>query len=138
MDIYVECTAYGLKPLYESDLDNKRKLKIGERYRVTVTRPRNYQFFQKFMALMNMTLQNQDKYDTMDQLLIEVKLKVGHYDLHVTTKGKPIYIPKSISFANMDEDKFQEFYNSALDVVLKHFLKHFSPEDVDKNLSSFM
>ena len=47
MDIYVMCTENGLVPMYDSDLDAKKKLKVGNKYKVTVSTPRNYEFFKK-------------------------------------------------------------------------------------------
>ena len=58
----------------------------------------------------------------MEDLLTEIKLKTGHYTEHITTKGIVVYIPKSISFAKMDELQFQMFYSKVIDVVLRDFL----------------
>lgn len=138
MDIYVRCTTSGLVPLYDSDFENKKKLKIGEDYRVTITKPRNYQFHKLFFALIGMAFHNQDHYQFQEQLLIDLKLRVGHYDLQVSPEGKDIYVPKSISFAAMDQDAFKEFYDKCLSVIRKRYLGDMSEEDINKNLSSFM
>ena len=138
MELFLINTPTGLKPVYPSDYDEKKKLKIGETYRAKIVVPRNYKFHKKFFALLNMALENTDKYDTLDSLLIEVKLKLGHYKLHVTTKGKPQYIPKSISFAKMDQVEFEKFYDRTVDIVLKHFLEGMTPDEVEANIAGFM
>ena len=50
-----------------------------------------------------------DRYTSVDTLLIELKLQLGYYDLHVTLGGKEIYVPRSIDFKNMSQTKFQKF-----------------------------
>ena len=58
MDIYCRVTPYGLVPLYDSDLDLKRRLKVGSTVRCRVTNPRNYRFHKKFFALVRLTFDN--------------------------------------------------------------------------------
>ena len=45
-------------PLYDSDLDLKRRLKVGSTVRCRVTNPRNYRFHKKFFALVRLTFDN--------------------------------------------------------------------------------
>jgi len=99
-----------------------QKVKTGEVISVTYVKPRNYQFHKKFMALVQIVYDNQDKYSSIEDVLTEIKLQVGHYEEHVSLGGKIIYKPKSISFAKMDEIEFNDFYSKALDAVLKYFL----------------
>ena len=46
-------TATGLKPLYDEDYEEKRKLKLGTIYNVEVKEVRNYQFLKKYHALID-------------------------------------------------------------------------------------
>ena len=71
------------------------------------------------MALVRLVFENQERYNSIEDLLVEFKLKVGHYKEHITTDGKIVYVPKSISFSQMDEYEFNEFYNKALNVLGK-------------------
>lgn len=36
MELYLKNTAHGLIPLYDDDFEEKRKLKIGEVYKVSI------------------------------------------------------------------------------------------------------
>ena len=72
--------------------------------------------------MLNIVLGNQDKYEHIEDLLTEVKLRTGHYEEHVTQNGKLVYLPKSISFARMDDIEFSKFYNRSIDAVLTHVL----------------
>jgi len=68
-------------------------------------------------------------------LLVEVKLKVGHYQEYITTSGQVVYIPKSISFGAMDEYEFSDFFNRALSVCAK--IINVSNETIEQQILSF-
>ena len=50
MDIYCRVTDIGLIPMYDSDLDEKHRLRIGDNVLCTIKRPRNYDFHKKYFA----------------------------------------------------------------------------------------
>ena len=118
MVITVRNTINGLVPLYSSDLDEKRKLKIGETYQVEVKRPRNYQFHKKFFALLNIGWENTDVEMPFDTYRRWVTMRAGFYKVYHTPKGE-LYEPESIAFSNMDEDTFSEVYERVLSIILK-------------------
>lgn len=119
MEIFLVKSAFGLKPYGDTDAEMLAKIKANEIVRAEITKPRNILFHKKFMALVRLVFDNQEKYTTIEDLLVEFKLKAGHYTEHITTKGKIIYIPKSISFGAMDEYEFGEFYTKALNILGK-------------------
>jgi len=118
MVITVRNTINGLVPLYSSDLDEKRKLKIGETYQVEVKRPRNYQFHKKFFALLNIGWENTDVEMPFDTYRRWVTMRAGFYKVYHTPKGE-LYEPESIAFSNMDDDTFSEVYERVLSIILK-------------------
>jgi len=120
-----------LIPSLPQDEEKLARWHYGEVLEVTIKKPRNSAFHRKFFALINVVFDNQDKYDNQAELLTEIKLKCGHYHEHITTKGEIVYVPKSISFANMGELEFEEFYSKAIDVVLKYFMP-IEKEFIDK------
>ena len=118
MKITVRNTINGLVPLYSSDLDEKRKLKIGETYQVEVKRPRNYQFHKKFFALLNIGWENTDVEMPFDTYRRWVTMRAGFYKVYHTPKGE-LYEPESIAFSNMDDDTFSEVYERVLSIIMK-------------------
>lgn len=118
MKITVRNTINGLVPLYSSDLEEKRKLKIGETYQVEVKRPRNYQFHKKFFALLNIGWENTDVDMPFETYRRWVTMRAGFYKVYHTPKGE-LYEPESIAFSNMDDDTFSEVYDRVLNVILK-------------------
>jgi hypothetical protein len=119
MEIFLTKTPDGLKPFSDTDYELLKKIKIGSTVKAEITKPRNIQFHKKFMALVRLVFDNQDLYDNIEDLLVEFKLKAGQYQEHITTKGKIVYVPKSISFGAMDEYAFGEFYTNALNILGK-------------------
>lgn len=118
MKIFCQNTATGLVPLYDSDYDEKKKLKIGEVYFCEIKKPRNYEFLKKFFALVKLGCENSPLDMTEKPYRAYVTMKAGYVDVYETPTGK-MALPKSISFANMDEDEFQKLYLAVLMVISK-------------------
>lgn len=132
-----------LIPLYDSGHEYAAKMPVGETYRVQITKPRNAAFHRKYFALLKLTLDNLpeeyvEHYPTLDNLLDEVKLQLGHYELRQTLGGKPFYKLRSISFASMDQDEFEDFYSRTLDVLIRYFLKGLTTEEIEQEIINFM
>lgn len=117
MEILAKCTLSGLVPLYGSDFEEKKKLKLGETYKVKVTKPRNSKFHRKFFALLNMAFQNQDHYDNFEKFRFVMTMKAGLFEVIETDKGQ-VFMPKSISFASMDDVEFEKLYKSMVNEVI--------------------
>ena len=134
MKILLRKTHTGFEP--DSDLDKERcsKIGFGNIVQAEIKQPRNIQFHRKYFALLNLAFQNQDKYEVFEDFRIEVQLKCGHYQEHITTKGQIVYVPKSVSFSSMDELQFGVLYEKAIDIILKHFLMGSTKEEIDKQV----
>jgi len=102
----------------------------GEIVSAKITKPRNSAHNRKFFALLQIVVENTD-YENSEQVLHLLKLKLGHYDAIVSTNGKVVYMPKSISFAKMDQAKFNEFYNQSINIVLRDFLTDWKNEQIN-------
>ena len=61
MKIKLLNTSVGLKPLYDEDFEEKKKLKIGEVYEATIKRPRNLSFHRKYFGLINLAWEYQNE-----------------------------------------------------------------------------
>jgi len=136
MDLLLQNTAQGLKPVYDEDFEEKRKLKIGETYRARIIRPRNIKFHRKFFALIKIGCENSKTVEMpLEPYRKYALIKSGYANLYKTPKG--IFVDaQSMAFDNMDEDKFQEVYNNVLDFVIKD--TQASKEDIEKTLITFL
>ena len=135
MKLLCRNTIQGLVPLYPSDFDDKRKLRLGETYQVEVTNPRNVGFHKKFFAMLNVGHENTSldmPFETYRKYMI---VKAGFFTAYQTPKGV-YYDPNSISFASMSQDEFQEVYSRVLDKVIEDV--GLDREDVERQLINFM
>ena len=53
MKLQLKNTMSGLVPINDASYDEKKKLKIGQVYEVTIKLVRNYDFHKKYFALIN-------------------------------------------------------------------------------------
>lgn len=129
MDLYCRVTDIGLIPMYDSDLDEKHRLRIGDNVLCTIKRPRNYEFHKKYFALLRLTvanlphlIQQQMQIFTEEDLLDCLKIDLGLF----TTRwhgGRQIVKTGSISFAKMDNTEFEKFFSRSVDAILRIYLR---------------
>lgn len=94
------------------------KLKPGESIESDTRKARNPGHHKKFFALFNRAFETQTKFPQTAAgkraLMIELKLKAGWYDEHVTADGRLVYVPRSISWASMGQEEFDGLYRDAM------------------------
>ncbi len=135
MKIFCTNTSSGLVPLYDSDYEEKRKLKIGEVYFCEIKQPRNYEFLKKFFALIRLGTENSPRNMPQEAYRAYVTMKAGYVDVYDTPNGK-MALPQSISFANMDDDKFAKLYFAVINVIAKDI--GLNNETIENELGNFM
>ena len=93
--------------------------------------PRNGKFHRKFMALLNVGFdmwepkRKRKSYKGMaieknfDQFREDITILAGFYEQTFNIKGEMKLRAKSISFANMEDDEFEELYQSVVTVLLR-------------------
>lgn len=138
MKIHLVKINNNLVPSLPIDEEKLSKWKYGEILEVEVKKPRNIKSHRKFFALLNVAFENQDKYTTFHDFRVEVELKCGNYREHVTTKGHLIYVPKSISFASMDETEFSMLYDKAIEVIIRDFCQGSTEKEIQQKVSEIM
>lgn len=114
-DLYLVRTIQGLAAFDAAGQDLLRKIKLGKVVKCEVTQPRNISHHRKFFALLNTVWATAGDWPTVDDLLVELKLKLGVYrTVAIRETGEMVKILGSISFAAMDQLQFDVFYESAL------------------------
>ena len=135
MILYVKNTLSGLQPLYDSDFDEKKKLKIGQEYLIEIKHPRNILFHKKFFALLNVCYENYETQMPFESFRRWITIKAGYFNAYETDKGV-FYDAQSIAFGSMNQIEFEEVYSKVLDVVIK--LLHVTEEDINSEIMSFL
>lgn len=144
MKLFVTNTTSGLVPNYDTDFEEKRKLKIGETYEVSIKKARNYEFHKLYFALIHCSWEYlNEKQQAHFKNDIEVYRKsmevtAGHCDMVFNLKLKSwVDIPKSIAFDKMDEIAFKDLYEKVKDVIFSIILKNVTEEEFINNLQNF-
>lgn len=144
MDIIVKNTFTGLVPLYDEDLDNKKKLKIDEYYKVKVTKVRNIGLLRKYFALINTAwaylseAEDEFFHHNKEMFRETVQVAAGYSTLTYSIARKEwLEKPLSISFDHMGEFEFRELYDKVKDVIFAVYLNKISIEDFEANLQNF-
>lgn len=143
MDIYCRVTELGLIPMYDSDYDEKQRLKVGETVLCRISKPRNYEFHKKFWALVRMTFENlPERLHRMldifseEDMLVSLKLDLG-YATTFWHGNRQVVRLESISFASMDETEFERFYQRSIDIILEKYLRGTSRQDLLDEIARF-
>lgn len=144
MDIYCRVTPYGLVPLYDSDLDMKKRLKQGSTVRCRVSLPRNYEFHKKFFALLRLTFDNLplplvERWNIRNEqdMLRRFKRDLGYFTSNRNEYGELEIEYLSISFAAMDQKDFEDFYNECIDLVLHRYITGLDRQDLLDEIERF-
>ena len=135
MRIFCRNTLSGLIPLYPSDQEEKKKLRIGQDYECDIKNPRNYEYHKRFFALINLGHHNTSLELPMDVYRKIVIMRAGYFTTYETDKGIH-YEADSISFSNKTQDEFQEIYSRVLDEIIKDI--GVTSEEIEKELINFM
>jgi len=134
MEVFCKNTLAGLIPLYPSDLEEKKKLKLNQDYKAVITNPRNIGLHKKYFALLNLGHQNSRLEVSFDFYRAYVIMKAGYAKQAATPNGI-IFLPESISFASMEQDVFELLYSRSLDVIIKDIGA--CKEDIERELINF-
>lgn len=144
MKILLLNTPTGLKPLYDADFDEKRKLRIGEAYEAEIKKMRNLRFHRKYFALMTTAWEFQSEAVTshfggnMEAFRKCVEVAAGHCDkVYHLASSSWVDTPKSIAFDKMDEAEFSDLYERVKTVIFSVFLKDIEEQEFIKIVETF-
>ncbi|MBT6230832.1 MAG: DUF1367 family protein [Candidatus Scalindua sp.] len=124
------------------------KLKYGQVISADFKKPRNYEFHKKYFALIKFAYENWSP-SPIQGIRLEPKknfeafresltIGAGHYEVVFMINGEYKPKAKSISFAKMNEESFNEFYSETINVILDKVLTNYTKEDVDKVVEEVM
>ena len=129
-------TGYALMPAHQSDLDAIKKLPTTP-VRCKITRPRNVAFHRKIFALWNYLYEiwtpdegNQVGEKSFTRFRHDLTILAGFYEQHVRLDGSTRVEAKSISFADMDADQFEELFSKMIDVGIKYVANNHTGEEL--------
>lgn len=112
--IFMERTVSGLRATDATGIEILKRIGVGEMVRCEITKPRNLMHHKKFWALVNVFWAATGKWPTPYAVLLELKDALGYVDRQTLSTGRTLDMPRSISFAKMDQIAFDDFYERSL------------------------
>lgn len=135
MEVVLRKLANGaLVPATEEDADMLKSVKVGAGVRCEIVRIRNYRFLQKYMVLVSllfdiwsetaprMQYRGQDIAPNKKKFRDDLQILCGHYEAVFGIRGELQLKAKSVSFASMSEEHFENLYSQAINVGLSKIL----------------
>jgi hypothetical protein len=114
-------------PCNEPDAERLSRLPRGTLLPVSIRQPRNAQHHRKFFALLTFIADNHPRFKTVDDVLLELKIRAHHYREHITLDGEVVFVPKSIAFEEMEQHDFDDFYRRCVDAATSDLLPAVPP-----------
>ncbi len=123
--VFFRRTFIGLEPDDEMAQDALRGVTFGAVVAVEITRPRNLQHHRLYWALCTKIANAIDV--TPENVSDVLKIATGHF---TTVRGKTdtYRLPKSISFAKMDQAEFNAFFDRCCRVICEQWVNHMKAE----------
>jgi len=117
-------TVAGFIPVSRSARDFHAKTGLGKTVELKARRPRNAAHHRKLFALLGILAENVDEFANTKDALLGLKAVLGHGEwkkLHPKAE-REVFIPDSISFENLAQAEFNEFYDAAIAAVRRWWL----------------
>lgn len=127
-----------LVPANEQTLEALRKMKPGQWYRADIKMPRNVKHHRKYFALLGAVFPHQTMWPTFRKFRQKLEEALGHGEYHVNGRGERYFENESISFANMDQDEFEQLYERAVELILTRILPGVGRADLDRQVAEIM
>lgn len=108
-----------LRPLDEFGV---KRISTGEAIEFDYKIPRNVKFHRKFFAFMNAVYgieKIEEEFSSMNHLRKALAIAVGHFEILKGMDGQAYVVPLSISFKDMDDAAFDQFYAKVMSEILK-------------------
>ena len=127
------------------------KMGYGTQIHADFKKRRNVKFHRKAFLLLNFLYENwsppENEYadsrfgtpeKNFERFRRDVTILAGFFYQTVRLNGEVRTEAKSISFSNMDEDEFADYYSKVIDVGLKYVLKNYTKDDIDSVVNELL
>lgn len=139
-----------LVPMDEEQAVALQAYRTGDVIKVTASKMRNGQFFKKWFVLVKYafdlasermqpkTHKGHEVRPNFDAFRKDIIILAGHYEVTYNYRGDMRLLPKSISWASMNEQEFEKLYSETINVILEKVLPHVPEEDFHRALEITM
>ena len=125
----------GLSPDNDAARESLVGLKVGTLVEVKISRPRNLGHHRLFWGLCNAIGQS---IGVKSEAIADVlKIRTGHC-ITIQTKSDFYTLPKSISWAKMDQAQFASFFEDCCRLICAEWLPHMKPGELRKQIEQMV
>lgn len=136
--VYLKANGLGvLRPVDQSSEEIVRGM-AGKEVKAVLTMPRNIKHHKKYFALIGLVFDAQSHYTDRDDMRGDIMVALGYCKRIACWDGSVRVKETSISFANMDQTKFDEVYSRTLDFVAKEIIPGVDKADLVREIQELM
>ena len=149
MEVILTKTRAGLIPNDPQSNEWFNKLKLGADVHGDFRQYRNAAFHRKYFALLNVAFDHWHPGEVdskhgkpeknFDAFRRDLAILSGFYEVVIRLDGSTRIEAKSISFAKMDQEQFQQLYDKTITVLIKKvYGRGWTPEQVDELVEKYL
>jgi len=132
-----------LKPADDEAREVFNSVKLGVPLLVQVKQERSirqHRMLFKMLRLVhsNLPLDQQGAYPKVENLLDALKIQTGHVRTFTTLSGEVIRVPASISFDEMDQGEFHQFFKSCVDAITEYLIVGLDQQDLMSEVNNLL
>lgn len=128
--IMLRRSTQGFVPAHQHDYEIWSKIRLGATVAAYCRHARDTVQHNKFWLLVQTVWENQERFKTTEALAEEIKIKLGYVDSYEVSGDRVVVRTKSISFYEMDQLEFDEFYNKAVEFICTELIEGLVPADL--------
>ena len=119
MEFYVSKVDGCLIAVDDESAEKLASLGLDQLVECKVNANRNYKNLQRFNVFIDKAFAMQEIYKDRNLFRKMMQMGGGHFDLVQSPRGQWLKIPKSISFAEMEEEEFKIIFKKCIDYFLE-------------------
>ncbi len=133
-----------MSPASDIEAERMKRFKTGELFEIDIKNSRNADFHRKVFSFFNFCFEHwQDDREFLsheaqfDRFRKELTIIAGYYNKVFTLSGELRLEPKSLSYSQMTQEDFEQFFHALISASMKHIFIESDTTVIDK-LYSFM
>lgn len=144
---FIKQAGGSLLPANEIEADRLKRFKTGEMYEVDIVTTRNPRFHGKVFAFFNFVYnywsadktewEYFDEKTQFDTFRKNLTVLAGYKEVSYTIDGRVRVEAKSLSFANMDQEGFEQCYSALINAAIKNIFGNTKDQNVINQLYGF-
>jgi len=108
----------GFVPATAEDSELLGPVRLGQVLRMRISMPRNPGNHSRYFRFLSDAFSMQESYENKEHFRKMLQVAAGHCDEVIGFDGKVTYIPRSISWADLDEFEFRLLFSQVIDAFI--------------------